>query len=120
MAVGREAMSKHWRLWLGVALAACVGVALLAFCLRGPARPGSGSSENLAVQVAREYVAANESWPESDYTVEDTHTRDSDGYLVIHVIHKDDLKGQTVGGGKSFELHIDLGKRRVAKILHFQ
>jgi hypothetical protein len=120
MPTGRDAMSKHWRLWLGVALATCVGVALLAFSLRRPAPPGSGSSENLAIQVAREYVAANESWPESDYTVEDTHTQDNDGNLVISIIHKDDLKGLTPGGGKSVELHIDLGKRRVVKVLHFQ
>jgi hypothetical protein len=120
MAVGRDAMSKHWRLWLGVALATAVGVALLIFSLRRLAPPVSGSSQDVAFQVAREYVAANESWPDSDYTLEDTHTEDKDGNLVINVIHKDDLKAQTPGGGKSVELHVDLGKRRVAKVLHFQ
>ena len=118
-------MTKHRRLILLraalISLAICSGILALALVLR---RPGTQRSpraqDDPAAVVAREYVTAKEGWPASAYTVENTHARDDEGHLIVNVVHKDDLNSLTVGGGKSLELHIDVEKWRVAKVLHFQ
>ena len=117
-------MTKR-RLWilLGVAvisLAVCFSIPALALLLwrAGTLWPIGGPDP--AAVVARDYATEKEGWPESDYTVENTHRWDNEGNLIVNVIHNDDLKSPMAGGGKSVELHIDMGKRRVATVLHFQ
>jgi hypothetical protein len=120
----RNAMTKRRRLILVgatvISLAVCISIPALALMLRRHDAPPPAGMEDPADVVAREYITAKEGWPASAYTVENTHTWDGDGNLIVNVIHKDDLTGLTVGGGKSLVLHIDLEKRRVAEILHFQ
>jgi hypothetical protein len=118
-------MTKRRRLILVgaavISLAVCFSISALALMLRHPDTPPFTGTEDPAAVVAREYVAAKEGWPASAYTVENRHTRDNEGNLIVNVVHEDDLKNpMVVGGGKSLELHIDMGKRRVAKVLHFQ
>jgi hypothetical protein len=103
-----------------LSLAAMFSLPALVFILRHQGSLTSGDAEDPAAVVAREYVTAKEGWPASAYTVENTHTQDNEGNLVVNVIHQDDLKGSVRGGGKSVELHISLEKRRVVKELHFQ
>jgi hypothetical protein len=120
----RHAMTKRRRLFLlaaaGISLAVCSSIPLLALILRRPSSPRSAGAQDPAAVVAREYITAEEGWPASAYTVEDTHTRDGEGNLIVNVIHEDDRKTLTPGGGKSVQLHVDMGKRRVVKVLHSQ
>jgi hypothetical protein len=121
----RRAMTKRRRLILVgaavISLAVCFCISALALMLwHTGLLPLPGTADPAAV-VAREYVTANEGWPATAYTVENRRTWDNEGNLIVNVVHEDDLKSPMVrGGGKSLELHIDMGKGRVAKVLHFQ
>jgi len=110
-------MNRRWSLFLRAAIISSIGVAL--FTLTRRDTPESAYAEG-AVAIAREYIMAKEGWSPDAYMVKDTSTRDRAGNLIVNVIHKDDLKPPTVGGGKSVQLHIDMEGQRVVKILHFQ
>ncbi len=112
-------MTKSRRLWLVAASVIGVGVAL-ALVMRHAGTPNAVGRENRATAVAREYVTAKEGWPATSYVIENTGELDANGNLIVNVIHEDDTKGDYVGGGKSVQLHIDIGRRQVVKVLHFQ
>jgi hypothetical protein len=113
-------MKQRWRLWLLVGLAACIGIAILVAALHQFASLPSRSSDDLPSSVARDYIAEKEGWPDAAYTVENTWRRDDEGNVIVNVVHKEDLKSHSVGGGKSLEMHIDLQRKEVVKVLHFQ
>jgi hypothetical protein len=97
-----------------------VGAAILVGALSRFAWQPAAGSDDLPSRVARDYIRENEGWLDAAYTVENAPSRDSEGNAVVTVVHKDDLKARHPGGGKSLELHIDLQKKQVVKVLHFQ
>jgi hypothetical protein len=112
---------RRRRLVIAVVLTAVFGITVLVLVVRYAGMPSSEGLDDPATLIAREYIAAKENWQASAYTVENTQKLDSEGNVIVNVVHKDDLdRGYCVGGGKSLELHVDLRKRQVAKVLHFQ
>jgi hypothetical protein len=116
-------MSRCWRLSLATTLTIfCVGIAVLALAPRRPAKLLPLDMQDAVVRLAREHISATEGWADGTYAVENTFVKDGDGYLVVNVIHEDDLKVRpTVAGGqKSLQLRVDPEKKRVVETLHFQ
>ncbi len=66
----------------------------------------------------KNYVAQNKGWPESDYSIE--YNRSFEGFDVFWVVHKDDLTGKMLGGGKSIELYISPVNGDIVKEMVFQ
>lgn len=81
------------------------------------------ANEAKAVQVVERYVGETHRWPRDSYRIE-LFRRDGDT-LIFWVLHKDDetaLKGSSVagGGGKSFEVDVNVNSLRVVRELGFQ
>lgn len=64
-----------------------------------------------------EYVAKTRKWMPEEYEIKFVR---SDALEVYSVVHRDDLSGQTLGGGKSFEVHVDKASGTVVKELAYQ
>jgi hypothetical protein len=116
-------MSKAWRLLLATTLTIlCVGIAVLAVVPRRSAALRPLDMQDPVVRLAKEHISASEGWGDGTYAVENTFVKDGDGFLIVNVIHEDDLKAprRVPGGGKSLQLRVDPEKKRVVETLHFQ
>jgi hypothetical protein len=65
------------------------------------------------------YLGAGKRWRREDYRIELRGTRDEGRRCVVWAVHADDEAGVAPGGGKSLQLWIDRGSKRVVKELGF-
>lgn len=70
------------------------------------------------LMAVQRYVDATKGWPRSDYRIE-INRREGD-VIIACVIHKDDEVTPIPGGGRSFEVHLDVTRMEVVKELGFQ
>ena len=68
--------------------------------------------------AVQRYVEKTRGWPTSQYRIE-INRREGE-IVVAWVIHKDDERPPSPGGGRSFEAHVDVGLMQVVKELAFQ
>jgi hypothetical protein len=65
-----------------------------------------------------EYITRTRKWKQADYQIKFIK---SDGDIeTFSIIYKDDLAGTTLGGGKSFELHVNKVNMSVVKEYAYQ
>lgn len=102
--------------------AACLvlGTAVSPVACSEPTQPGKETKvidhPDLAAVAA--YVAKTRGWKSGDYRVEQ---RPNEGKLLVFwVLHRDDEKSMTPGGGKSFELRLDPATHEPIGEFHFQ
>ncbi len=65
------------------------------------------------------YLGAGKRWRREDYRIEHRGTRDDGRRCVVWAVHADDEAGSAPGGGKSLQLWVDRGSKRVVKELGF-
>jgi len=77
-----------------------------------------GVSDRKAAEVIEEYVSKSRSWSRDEYRIEE---KGHEGSVVLYwIVHVDDERSPTPGGGKSFAVHYDPQRQEVAKEWAFQ
>ena len=96
----------------------CLHVGFLSACTGSPAKPDQSDIPDEIVRTAKTYISDNKNWPEADYHLRlvGRHWQ----YIIILVIHHDDLTAWTEGGGLSITLTIDANTLVVRRELGFQ
>jgi hypothetical protein len=72
----------------------------------------------LAEQIASEYLASK-GWQDTDYSLK-IQREEPGAVVVVEAIHKDDLRPQRRGAGRSLQIHVDLSTKAVTKELAYQ
>lgn len=75
------------------------------------------TADQIAEEVAHEYVGLVKQWPVEDYSLEILR-RDA-AVVVVDAVHKDDLMGSK-SPNKSVQLHVDVQNRKITKELAYQ
>ncbi len=75
--------------------------------------------EGQAGDIARHYLSSVKHWRPGDFRLE-ARGLSKDHLIVVRAIHADDETASTPARGKSVELHIDPGQRRVVREYCFQ
>jgi hypothetical protein len=73
--------------------------------------------DQIAEEVAHEYVRLVKQWPVEDYHLE--ILRSDSAVVVVDAVHKDDLTGSK-SPNKSVQLHVDVQDRKVTRELAYQ
>ena len=78
----------------------------------------SQKKEDVARQVAHDYIVQSKKWKDNEFRIEIVSTS-KDDIVVVDAVHVDDLRG-TKGSNKSVQLHVDIVKKAVIKELGYQ
>jgi hypothetical protein len=80
------------------------------------------TQQELAAQLAHDYIRSTKRWPEKDYHLEVLRQEGGphSSVIVLDVVHQDDLNPRRRGSNKSVQLHIDLTGHKVVKELAYQ
>ena len=74
--------------------------------------------EDVARQVAHDYIRETKKWKEDEFRIEVVSEK-KDHLVVVDAVHLDDVRGEK-GSNKSVQLHVDTVKKVVVKELGYQ